>query len=234
MTGRMPHPEGYGPAELTAREAARHDLRITRAMTLADLAREYAIFNHGTFFTHGRLDVDPVADFVVKHPDADCMAMPATMPAPVFRGIATPGRQPGLVCDWDRTLVFVPLPYWPALSEHLRLCGWVDRRRKFYARAVPQRIAIVDVLALAHMRVLPIHVPTVEVVAYGVDGTHTHVQFRPDVRRPDTVPSLVYLPLVDETARIGQALLAGVSRPFQFVEPEDPFAGVKGVVPPTT
>jgi hypothetical protein len=221
--------EGYGPTERAAQELGRHTLAITKAATLRDLAKDYVFFNHGSFFVHGRLDCDPVADFVAQHPDPDCKVMPTAFPTRLFPGLAAPGRPAGPPLDWERTLCFVERAYWPALFDHLRLCGWVDRRRKFYARAVAQELPLVDVLALEKALVVPAPLPTVPVVLFGVDGTRDHVQFISRITLPTDRPMPVHRPLDPETRAIGAALLAGEDRPFRFVE-GDPLERLQGLV----
>jgi hypothetical protein len=226
-----PRPEGYGEREQVERELRAEALKLTGAATLADLAREYAIFNHGAFFAHGKLDVDPVADYVARQPDPDLRALPTTFSVSLFRGLSTPGRVIGPPFDWERVLVFVAREYWEGLKAHLLCCGWVDRRRKLYARAVMQTIPIIDVLALDRALIVPAPLPTVEVGMFGVDGTNVHVQFVPSVARPGDTATVVHLPIVPETRTLGAALLSCDPRPFRFIE-EDPLAGRQGLVSP--
>lgn len=232
-----PLKEGYGAAEEVAADPRATALKISGAATLRDLAKDYAIFSHGAFFVHGKLDVDPVADFVLKHPDAGCEAMPTTFPRRIFHGLSAPGRRIGPDFDWSSTLIFVEHRYWEDLKAHLMCCGWVDRRRKLYARAVLQVIPIVDFLALARGTILPTPLPTVEVAVFGVDGTHAHVQFKPRVAAHDDAATAVHLPLVEETRTLGRALLSCAPRPFSFIESEDPYVGIPGsqgiVLPPS-
>jgi hypothetical protein len=230
----LPLREGYGARERAESGMRAHALKISDSATLADLLRDYAAFNHGAFFTHGRLDVDPVADFVTKHPDADVMAMPTTFDQPLFRGLAAPGRQPGPPLAWDRTLFFIERRFWDSLRAHLTTCGWIDRRRRTYGRAVRQVLPIIDFLALARAIVLPAPLPTVEIDVFGVDATNVHVQFVPQVILPGDVPALVHLPLVAETGTLGAALLSQDPRPFRFIETEDPLAGQQGIIPPAS
>lgn len=226
-----PRPEGYGEAERVRGDMAAHELKISSSATLADLARDYAIFNHGAFFVYGRLDVDPVADYVNKHEEG-VLVMPTTFPRRVFHGLSAPGRRVGPPLEWDRILCFVEHRWWGELLSHLECCGWVDRRRKSYGRAVVQRIPVVDQLAVDKALIAPSPLPTVEVFAFGVDGTNAHVQFRPRVASPHDVATATHLPLLPETKKLGDALLSCDPRPFRFVEPEDPYAGHQGIVPP--
>jgi hypothetical protein len=228
-----PRPEGYGEREQVGREQRAETLKISRAATLADLAQDYAIFNHGAFFVHGRLDVDPVGDYVARQPDPAPLVMPTTFSVPLFRGLSMPGRPIGPPFDWERVLVFVERRHWDGLRAHLLRCGWVDRRRRTYARAVMQTIPLIDFLALDRALIVPAPLPTVEVAVFGVDGTRVHVQFVPGTARPGDLPTVVHLPLVPATGTLGAALLSCDPRPFRFVE-EDPLAGRQGIIPPAS
>jgi hypothetical protein len=225
-----PLAEGYGAAERVARDMRAHTLKISGSATLGDLARDYAFFSHGAFFVHGKLDSDPVADYVARHPDPDVLAMPVTLPRRLFGGLSHLGRALGPPLDWERTLVLVAHRHWGGLMQHLRCCGWVDRRRRSYGRAVMQVIPVIDVLAVERATILPAPLPTVAVAMFGVDGTNAHVQFIPRVAFPGDVATATHLPLVAETAALGAALLAGHDRPFRFIE--DHHAGTQGIVPP--
>jgi hypothetical protein len=216
--------EGYGEAEPVDGDLGAHALRISASATVADLVGDYAIFNHGAFFVHGRLDVDPVADYVAKHPGHGCKAMPVTFPRRIFRGLTRFGRQAGPPFAWESTLVFVEREYWPGLETHLRCCAWVDRRRGTYCRAVAQSIPIVDFLAADRASIVTSPVPTVAVTVFGVDGTDVHVQFSPRVAGPWDVPTVVHLPLVAGTRAVASALLGRDPRPFRSLESEGPHA----------
>jgi hypothetical protein len=215
---KAPAPEGYGTRMAVERLMLDRQFRVDAAATLADLAKDYALFNHGAFFIYGKLDTDPAADYVDKQPDAACTVSAYTFSRPLFHGLSAPGRKMGPPIDWDRTLFFVERRHWPGLYDHLRTCAWIDRRRKFYGRAVPQILPLLDFLALDRARILPAPLPTVEVTVFGVDGTNAHVQFTPRTRLPGDTPSAVHLPLVEETKTLGAALLAGADRPFRFIE----------------
>jgi hypothetical protein len=210
----------------------RHTLKISSAAVLQDLARDYAIFTHGAFFVYGRLDVDPVADYILKHADPDVMAMPVTFTQRLFHGLAAPGKPVGPPCHWEYTLFFIEHRYWADLRQQLCCCGWVDRRRKFYGRAVMQTIPIIDFLVLEKALIVPAPLPTVEITVFGVDGTNVHVQFMPRVGKPGDVPIATHRPLVAETQTLGAALLSCQDRPFHFIEPEDPYARHQDPVPP--
>jgi hypothetical protein len=233
ITPSRPINEGYGPSDRPAGDLAMHVARVSSSSaTLADLAADYAMFNHGALFVHGRLDVDPVADFVASHPDRDCKAIPATFRHRVAHGLSVPGRPVGPPFEWDRTLFFVESRFWPDLRAHLLRCAWVDRRRGRYGRAVLQELPVVDFLALARLSVAPAPLPTVPVAFFGVDGTHAHVQFVARAAFHDDVAVAVHLPPVAETVALGAAMLSGDPRPFRSIDTEGSHAGQQGRVPP--
>jgi hypothetical protein len=219
-----PLQEGYGSSDRVARDERYHVARFSSTATLTDLAREYAIFTHGLLFTHGRIDVDPVLDYVTKHPEPDWDVMPVTYRSRrLFRGLSAPGKQVGPPITWESSLLFVERARWQGLYDHLRCCAWIDRRRRTYGRVVPQHITIIDFLALDRAHILPAPLPTVEITVFGVDSNKVHAQFLPDIALPGSAPTVVYLPVLPGTIALADALLSEAPHPFRFVE-GDPIA----------
>lgn len=122
-------PEGV--LQLDAVDAGPPPILRTEAGRLADLAAEFAMFTPGLLHTHGGLMVDPVGEFVARHPDRDCDVSRRDFGRVLFRGIARDASEEA----WDRRLYFVGRRFWDELRASLSGIVLVDRARRTYAEA---------------------------------------------------------------------------------------------------
>lgn len=186
------------------------------AGTLADLSRDYALFNHGALMVFGGCAVDPVRRWLAYHGHE--------LVGPVFVLQAGQTLFDGLVhpvtgdAYWSQALVCCPRPNWKGLRGYLDAETAVSRSRKVYARPLGQTdVPLVDWAALARCEGLPGVVPTVKVDLYGVDSNLALLHFRPAVRPPFDSVRLVMSPPLAETVLLARALFSGVERPFEAI-----------------
>lgn len=186
---------------------------------LASLARDFALFNHGCFHTHGGMPAthDVVAEFVERHPDPACQVAVMVWPDPLFRGIdrIAPARPQDA---WDRRIFLCPLEYWHDLSRHLRAIAILAVNGVDYSIATHQILGVPDRYALA---TTPYGPPPVLFHVFGVDsGPKGRTQFvpRPQVGTMSPAWGVVRIPGNPEVAAIGAAVVGGASNPFDAVE----------------
>jgi len=221
MDGQFaPQREGTRSTDQAERGPGTHALRVGAASSLRSLSGDYAFFNHACFFTWGGLDIDPVGDFLTRHPDRDCTVFHVEFRTPVLGGIAKPGRLYQAAAPYEYRLYGIPRPYWPNLKAELSAVSMVDRRLRRYHRAVTQDLTIVDPLALDRLAVLPATPPLVDVTLFGVDGTHHHALWRLVTSGAYPRAVVQHQTLSADSRRIADAILAGHSRPLHATQPE--------------
>lgn len=191
-------------------------LRYSAAASLADLAKDYAIFTHAAFFTWGGMDIDPLQDLIARHPSSDCLAFDLVFKAKLFTGLVR-RSDPHVLRQHAHKLLCMPLEHWKDIGPSLGAVTAVERARKRFFRAAPQEIAILDVLALSRAATLPDVMPTVMISVFGVDATDVNVRFFEDVSGPTATAQLRMGPLSDETRRLASAVLQHAPRPFQAI-----------------
>ena len=196
-------------------------LRYSAAASLADLAKDYAIFTHAAFLTWGGMDIDPLQDLIARHTSPDCFAFDLVCKEKLFTGLVRRSDPPALR-PYAHRLLFMPHEFWKDVGSGLGAVTAVDRRRQRLFRAAPQEIVVLDVLALSKAATLPAVMPTVMISVFGVDATDVNVRFFEDVSGPTATAQVRQGPLSDETRRLASAVLQHAPRPFQVIA-KDPW-----------
>ena len=115
-------------------------LRAGGRFRLAELAPELAFFTTAALHTYGRLDADPVAEYLELNPGVDGVGV-HDFDRPVLDGL--PQADAGGV-PWRHRLFFCPREVWPGLLAHLAGVAISDRVRRVYAKAEPQVCTLSD------------------------------------------------------------------------------------------
>jgi len=191
-------------------------LRYSAAASLADLARDYALFTHAAFFTWGAMDLDPLQDLIARHPAQDCLAFDLVFKAKLFTGLVR-RSDPQSLRPYAHKLLCMPRELWADIGPALGAVTAVDRTKQRFFRAAPQEIVLLDVLALSKAATLPAIMPTVMISVFGVDATDVNVRFFENVSGPTATAQVRMGPLSDETRRLASAVLQHAPRPFQSI-----------------
>lgn len=207
--------EGYQSLPEVERDRPEwHVARFSQAAGLKELSREYAYFTHGLLFTHGHMLHDPVVEHIAAT-NGECQPFHLQLPMPVFRFFDGLDATGNVVDDsWNYTICAVPKAQWPALYAFLAQCGGANRDARYCFKVVPQRIPIVDTLALSRLATLPSPVPTVDCLSFALCTNRNTVYFAPNHRKESwgAVPVLKRLPEV-KMVRYAKQLFAGANRP---------------------
>lgn len=208
-----PRREGPQAYDQRADAQAQLELRISAAARLIDLAQELEFFNHGLLCTYGGLSFDPVPDLVARggYPDPAIIRLEA----PLFTGIDFPQGEP----EWGRTILAFPRPA-DRFFQDLLAIGMVDRRKRWFHRAVKTIVACPDPLVLSRAAVLPARLPLVPLHVFGISGN----RYFKVVHGPDVVgaqipadPGLLPLPVSD--LPLDPGVVAQAKRFFQTENP---------------
>src|SRR5258708_3420449 len=89
---------------------------IGQNTTLADLAKDYALFTHAMLFTRGGLDHDPINDYLAENQKA-IAPLVLMLDQPILFGMARPLKDRRWESIWDRVLMLCPKEGWPPLYD---------------------------------------------------------------------------------------------------------------------
>lgn len=173
-------PESEGTIE------PKHLLRLSKATGLVDLSADYVFFTYGLIFTHGRWLSDPMIDYIKEQfsKGVDCEPFHVQLPKPAFKWFDAKGPDGQIIDDqWNHQLCGIPKEQWDAAFAFLSSLSGVHHDTKFFHTLIPQRIPVVDVLALEKCAVLPDPVPQVDVICFALTSNRSTVYFAPEHRR---------------------------------------------------
>jgi hypothetical protein len=161
-TRALPADAAAGPPLPTYQAGGRSSLHA--------LSTDYALFTPALLYACGGLDRDVVAEFVnTRAPRAEVMAL--TFDAPLFDDLADwPTASWGAPAggNWACVLLACDRPHWPALERFLAGVVLQDRRRRGYARALPEPLAVADALEYANTGRYAAHGLAVPLTAYAL------------------------------------------------------------------
>jgi hypothetical protein len=213
---RLPAKEGVTHKVLDPQDGIPyHVARLSAATALKDMEAEYAFFTTALLFTHGEWTRDPVEDYLTKHPTA--YPFHINLPRPVFKGLEV-----GASLDWNYRIMACLKTDWEGddgLCGFLMSLGGIDRHKRRYHRMLVQKITIPDVFSLERATILPVPLPTVDVITFGVDGSNWRVGFEPASDPPCNQATVVKLRPDPEVVRLASAVLSGHPSPFRVVQP---------------
>jgi hypothetical protein len=176
--------------------------RLSQAESLQSLTEEFVLFTPALLFTHADWDRDPVKDWAGEAPGRRVYSL--DLPQAAFEGLEVGGD-----VNWCYRLLLCPRTQWADLYGFMGIIGFADRFRRRFHRALAQAIPVPDLLLLARLATLPDPVPTVQVVAFGVNGNRRQVAFVPAANPPlDRARPEVYPP-EEETVRAANRFLSG-------------------------
>lgn len=188
--------------------------------TLADISQDYVLFNHGALMLFAGLPFDPVQQHFIKH-DIKEPPVGMLMDRPLFSGHEA--HQMGK--PFNHMVFAVPKEVWPELLKDLGTLTLVDRQNKVYVNVVPQKLPLLDVVALASRVTEPDKPPMVEVVVFALDGNRQCIHYTPALSPLTDVIKVVVDPPNPSVIAQADALFANkspdISRPFQEWKPPE-------------
>lgn len=182
--------------------------KISGARCLGDLAKDYVFFTPGLLFTHGELDKDPVQEFM-NEAEGDPQIAFMEFNRPVWNGFRFKDGQ----AHWDHNLLAIERGRWEDLRKFLGGVGILDSKTKTFYRVVPFSVMVADPAVIDRAAVIPVPVPMIEVVVFGLDGNKRRVVVQSSRAPGLQPPSVVILKPDPKTVEFTKKLLAGVANP---------------------
>lgn len=152
---------------------------------LTDVVREYALFTPAILFAVGRLDRDPVQEFVNTTPGSVRIAAITFTGRPIFQGLEVAGDP-----AWNHRLLACDLAHWDALRQALSSLAIVDHVRQVTYTAFYQTVPLADWPALQGRAVLPDPIPEVPVTVIGLLGARQWTLVPGHILRPPRLTGL--------------------------------------------
>ncbi len=115
--------------------------KVSRATTMNDLFTDFAFFTPAPFFVYGKLDRDPVQEWV-NESDGDPVVSVLSLPQPLFAGLSFNGDM-----AWNHRIMLVERPRWDSLLSFLSGVMIKDTPRKILYEAFPHAVFAPDRLA---------------------------------------------------------------------------------------
>jgi hypothetical protein len=183
-------------------------LRHSTAVSLSDLAVDYAFFTHGALFTWGGFDTDPLQD-IINESSLEVVVAVLDYPVMLFSNIYVPNKHSSEFAVWNRRLLATPHKHFSTISHALAQVAGVDRVRKRFMRTFAQQVKVFDPVIMLKPGVVPSPLPTIDVVAYGVDATDCHRSFSDVNVGQGVAVKLMPLPVRPETVELAEKVLSG-------------------------
>lgn len=143
--------------------------KLSEAVTLQDLEKEYAFFTHGVYLKYGQMTVDPVQQYLANMGSSEVPFL-LTSDQPLFTGLGD---------LLNHSLVVVSLSVWPGLRAYLDSIAITDPKRKFFGRAIRQTLPLYDFYAMEKIKLIEPPYPTIRISAYGLTTNEGIVHFWP-------------------------------------------------------
>ncbi len=178
--------------------------KLKQGATLADLQKEYVLFNYAPIFLYAGLSINPVQEWINKHNHKQVVFILA---------LDKPVLHMGAGAIWDRTLWAVEKEYWPSLRSHLGSMATIDRSKGKLCRIIVQTIPVLDVIAAEKPLVL--ESPYVMISTFTVDSNLGCIVFAPSTKLTGNCPYLKFHAPREETVRLANGLLLEVDKPYE-------------------
>lgn len=187
--------------------------------TLADVAKECALFTPALIVTHGHFDRDPVAEYNAHHPTDDPDVAPFILDATDFQFFQGLGKTMlgGQLVDWDRRLYGIRKDMWDQCRGFIGAISMYEPRRYHYARVMYHDLIIVDPVKLRSGKVLE-DLPTVMITVFGVSGNRECVFLQPALDPPRTYPNPKLVAPDANVVREAEAILGPPPDPQKLAE----------------
>jgi hypothetical protein len=190
-------------------------IKISKAATLAELAKEYALFSHAALFVYGNWIRDPIQDYII-HEDPDCKPFWIDFDSPIFSGMFFRTRGGKTNRDWAYRLMACPLDSWGGLMSFLQQLQGFNEAEKRYHKTILQKVPMTDYFALRKKAVLPSPIPKVDVFLVALDGNDRVVHFEPAKNPPIDHIKVRFSPPEPDTIKLGEEILKRNARPLML------------------
>lgn len=180
---------------------------VSRAATLADVNKDYAVFTTGLLSLYGEWPTNPVLEYVTQH--SECQAQQLELPGPIFSGFG----------EWNRRVLLCPRDTWEGLCSYIKMSSYLDRDKRRYRRVIWQQIPVPDCLAIQMDGTLS-PPPVVTVFVFGVNGEANEVAMRPPGKGGSLLLFHPYAyPPNSEAVKLAEAFFREDEKPFRAVDP---------------
>lgn len=195
--------------------AQRHELRISQATLLRDLAADYVFFTLALVYSRVRLmGRDPWADYISERGKDAVFQITMKFERPIFKGLEI-----GLDHEWNHVLWCMERSEWEDYCQWMGRIAFVDRDRGNVTRLRTQRVLIADPLYFQRAVVLPEDCPCAEVNCFWLDSNQSLTYLRSGQHPLLDPPHLrTVFSCFRDTRLWAEALLGGHPDPYAHVD----------------
>jgi len=207
----LPLSEGYGRRmDFYPRDVGRLQLLEPTSAPLVEQIKDYQFFTDVLVLAYGGIRHDPVREYV----DARGRSSDAFLYAYERPFLS------GLPVDMCRILYGIPHTEWSDFRKFMIMVGGVNHESGQYYQVGAQKVRIADPVFLVKNTVLPAAgCPALDIISFGLNGNFGQLGFAPAKQLPIDCPAARRFPARPDIVKLASALLSGVARPFQAIEP---------------
>ncbi len=198
------------------RETVRkHQLRLSEATMLKDLAEEYV------FYTPALLHIvvplqgcDPFTVFLQEY-NKEVLPLSVRLNRPIFKGLDL-----GPIKDWNYLLFAMERKHFKHYLPWMQSLTFADRPRNRIYRLGEKQIRIGDPIFFERAVILPQNIPCIDVTVFCIDGSDRCYYMEEGAHPLLDLPAVWSEEPFEDTQKLAKALLAGKEKPFEVIESE--------------